>query len=324
MIAKPNQISPFTTYCKNFVVTSIFCPSILESQMIDDFEVSYVDTTDNSSHTLTVSSSLVNLRNLIEAYLTDEDHDLYIPKIAPKRSYKLKKDDVDHRDFEHFVHPEVSVALPSSVDLRNLCAPVYDQGQLGSCTANAGIACREFMLQNKVKLSRLFLYYEERNLEGTVSEDSGASMRDICKALASYGACQENLDPYVESKFAVAPSSAAVADANNYKIRSYHSVLGLTGIKNVLALSKSPVLMGMTVYNSFESDSVAKTGVMPMPFKGDKVLGGHAVLAVGYDDSKSVLIVRNSWGASWGDKGYFYMPYAFVNKGFASDFWTLF
>jgi C1A family cysteine protease len=101
-------------------------------------------------------------------------------------------------------------------------------------------------------------------------------------------------------------------------------VLGLTGIKNVLALSKSPVLMGMTVYNSFESDSVAKTGVMPMPFKGDKVLGGHAVLAVGYDDSKSVLIVRNSWGASWGDKGYFYMPYAFVNKGFASDFWTLF
>lgn len=242
------------------------------------------------------------------------------------RKYVLKRDAQDERDlqFMHSINPHASVKLPSKVDLRSNCPPIFDQGQLGSCTANAGVACRQ-MLSGKpfTNLSRLFLYYEERVIEGSVKQDAGASMRDICKALATYGVCQEILMPYDIAKFAIAPSVKAVQDALTYKIRAYKNLGTLTEIQQALAITQKPVLIGMAVYESFESDVVAKTGKMPMPKTREQNLGGHAVLVVGYDNVKKVLIVRNSWGATWGDAGYFYMPYAYITKELAYDFWTI-
>jgi C1A family cysteine protease len=180
------------------------------------------------------------------------------------------------------------------------------------------------MVLNKPELvlSRLYMYYQERAKEGTVSEDSGAQMRDICK-VAVMGVCEENFFPYVIGDFANAPTMDAVANAATHKCTSYHSVRTLAEIKEAIGLHGQPVLMGMEVFASFESEAVAKTGKMPMPKAGEQNLGGHAVLIVGYDDTKQCLIVRNSWGEAWGDKGYFYMPYAYVQAGLAFDFWVL-
>jgi C1A family cysteine protease len=240
-----------------------------------------------------------------------------------QRVYKLKPDSVDLRDHLHFIHPEANIQLPSLLDLRAKCPPIFDQGNIGSCTANAGIAYLEIIMGNKVNLSRLFLYYNERVIENTVSSDAGASMRDICKALQNYGACREQFDPYVPSMFARKPSTIAYTDARNYRIKSYQSVPNLEAVKKDLFVTNMPVLMAMKVYTSFESQEVASSGIVPMPQPNEQLLGGHAVLIVGYDETKQWLIVRNSWGSGWGDKGYFYLPYSYVTSGNAFDFWTM-
>jgi C1A family cysteine protease len=181
-------------------------------------------------------------------------------------------------------------------------------------------------------LSRLFLYYQERVLDGDVDQDAGANMRDIGQVLNTIGCCLDTFFPYDPSKFSESPNKDAVANATNYRIQSYHSVPDLDGIKQVLALQQNPVLMGMDVYAGLESDSTAQTGIVPMPDSNEQSIGGHAVLVVGYIDStlgrtllqrqRNVLIVRNSWGESWGDKGYFYLPYDYVSK-YAYDCWVL-
>jgi len=242
-----------------------------------------------------------------------------------KRKYGLIKQTKDPRDYKlkQLLSVHGAVVLPTSVDLRKSCPAIYDQGELGSCTANAGVAARVMLDKIKVQLSRLFLYYQERVIEGDVSQDGGAQMRDIGKALSTYGVCPETDEPYNAAKFTVKPSATAVKDALAYKIKSYYSVPDTNGIKQVLALKAQPVLSGILVYESFESATVAKTGIIPMPAKKEKLLGGHAICIVGYDDSKSWFICRNSWGASWGDKGYFYLPYTYFNGKLASDFWVL-
>lgn len=260
-----------------------------------------------------------------------------------KYVYNLKRDKFDERDrhFAHSISPISSVKLPSSVDLRYKCPPVYDQGELGSCTANAGCTCRAILANRpQLNLSRLFLYYEERNMDGTVQEDSGASVRDICKAVSKYGVCEEQFMPYNIEKFADPPSFEAIQNAQKYKINAYKKLNNLNEIKQSLALRQQPVLAGIDIYDSFESEEVAKTGIVPMPQATEENKGGHAVLIVGYVDknnmisliknalssneaSKGYLIVRNSWGASWGEHGYFYMPYEYVNKGYAYDFWLM-
>jgi C1A family cysteine protease len=170
--------------------------------------------------------------------------------------------------------------------------------------------------------SRQFLYHQERVLEGTVNQDGGAQMREIGRTLGKFGVCEEQFMPYSDKGLLQTPSQDAIKNALQHRITRYHSVRGLSGIKQALAQSQ-PVLIGMVVYESFESQEVAKTGILPMPHANEENLGGHAVLVVGYDDEKQVLIVRNSWGAEWGDKGYFYMPYSYVQGGFAFDFWVL-
>ena len=242
-----------------------------------------------------------------------------------QRAYKLKKQDDDKRDFMLSplidVHP--GVKLPALVDLRPKCPPIYDQSTLGSCTANAGVAARVMLNNLTADLSRLDLYYYERLIENTVNTDSGANMRDIGNALATYGVCEEKLFPYDITKFTDKPSDAANTNGATYKIKSFHAVSGIDDIKNILALKQQPVLIGIAVYASFESQDVAKTGIIPIPKKNEQMLGGHAVLVVGYDNKKKWFIVRNSWGEGWGDKGYFYLPYTYITKGFAYDFLVL-
>jgi len=217
--------------------------------------------------------------------------------------------------------------LPISVDLRKSDSPVEDQGQLGSCTANALTAAIQF-IEKKDKdvyapLSRLFVYYNERAIEGTISSDSGAQIRDGIKTLNKQGVCPETEWPYTVSKFKTKPTTKCFTDALKNVIVSYYSISTLTAMKTCLA-SGYPFVFGFTVYTSFESDTVATTGIVNLPIKGESVLGGHAVLCVGYDDITQRFIVRNSWGTSWGQKGYFTIPYTYLtNSKLASDFWYI-
>ncbi|VBB05746.1 cysteine peptidase histidine active site [Lucifera butyrica] len=245
-----------------------------------------------------------------------------------QRVYKLKPDSPDLRDYLYVAKTYKDAKdLPSMVDLRAQCSPVVDQGELGSCTANAiASGLREYLLlkakQVWVALSRLFLYYEERLLEGTVEEDSGATIRDGMKVLKTIGVCPETDYPYDIAKFTDPPTEQALEDAKQYTISEYHRVTSLTKLKTALA-EEQPVVIGFYVYSSFESDEVAATGIVPMPNTWkEELLGGHAVLVVGYDDAKEWAIVRNSWGENWGDKGYFYLPYKYWSSGLVTDMWT--
>jgi C1A family cysteine protease len=236
----------------------------------------------------------------------------------------------DHRDHLFAAPPLVLSALPTSADLTGSFPVVYDQGQLGSCTANAIAGAIEFD-QMKEKLpdtfepSRLFIYYNERVIEGTVSSDSGAQIRDGIKSVASTGYCPENPDwPYDPSAFATSPPTQAFTDAAQHKISSYQRVArDLNQMRGCIAAG-FPFIFGFSVYDSFESADVAKTGHAPMPGPGETLLGGHAVVAVGYDDANSWFVVRNSWGTGWGMAGYFTLPYTYLTqRGLASDFWTI-
>ncbi len=218
--------------------------------------------------------------------------------------------------------------LPPSVDLRSECPPVYDQGKLGSCTANGIAGAIEFdqMRQGirEFTPSRLFIYYNERVIEGHVAEDSGAQVRDGIKSVATLGAPPETDWPYNIDQFAQKPPVKAYSDATQYLVSSYSRVAQNLGQMQGCLAEGYPFVFGFTAYDSFESQDVANSGNVPMPFSGEAMAGGHCVLAVGYDDAKRVFIIRNSWGAGWGIKGYCYMPYEYVlSPQLAGDLWTI-
>lgn len=243
-----------------------------------------------------------------------------------KRFYGWNRQLPDFRDLK-FAMPMAPV-VPAAVDLRLQCPQVYDQGQLGSCTANAVGAAHQFeqMKQNQIGFvpSRLFIYYNERKMEGSIEWDSGAYLRDGMKSIAKQGVCPETEWPYLVSKFADRPSCACYKHALEHQGLKYMSLNNDGMILKVCLSSGYPFVFGFSVYDSFESAEVSSTGNMPMPKKGERVLGGHAVMCVGYNDLKQHFIVRNSWGEKWGDRGYFYMPYRFMtDHDLCSDFWTL-
>jgi C1A family cysteine protease len=231
----------------------------------------------------------------------------------------------DARD--HFFSAPPVTALPPAIDLRPDCPPVYDQGQLGSCTANAIAAAVEFD-RKKENLtdfapSRLFIYYNERTMEGTVPYDAGAQIRDGIKSVANIGAPPEADWAYDITKFADQPPANAYTDAKLDRALQYQRLVNyLQQLQGCLA-SGFAFVFGFTVYESFESRTVAQTGVMPMPAPSEKKLGGHAVMAVGYDDASRMVIVRNSWGPNWGKAGYFMMPYEYIISPNCSDFWSI-
>jgi C1A family cysteine protease len=254
--------------------------------------------------------------------------------------YGWKPDLPDQRDYSYAVPQSVAKSISASVDLRAQCPPVYDQGGIGSCTANAIAGALEFdMIKQGLEdftPSRLFIYYNERSMEGSVGSDAGAFIRDGIKSVASQGDCPESMWTYDATpaqsdgtfppgaKAATQPPQTCYDNAIHHKALNYQSVdRNLADMKGCLA-SGSPFVLGFTVYESFESADVARTGDVPMPGAGEKILGGHAVLAVGYDDEDRVFICRNSWGPAWGDAGYFYMPYAYLlDDNLSDDFWTI-
>ncbi|HEY3699214.1 MAG TPA: C1 family peptidase [Spongiibacteraceae bacterium] len=235
----------------------------------------------------------------------------------------------DHRDHLYAAPQPVLAKLPVKIDLRKRCPPVLNQGQLGSCTANA-IANAHLFNQMKQKAtktfhpSRLFIYYNERAMEGTVHTDAGAMIRDGIRSIAKLGVCNETQWPYTVGKFATKPSKTSYKSALLHQALSYQRVLQtLNQCKGCLA-SGFPFVFGFTVYESFESAAVANSGDVPMPATDETCIGGHAVLAVGYDDAKQRFLVMNSWGTGWGKKGYFTLPYSYlIDSNLAADFWTL-
>ena len=235
----------------------------------------------------------------------------------------------DWRDRKYTAPPSVLAALPPRVDLRPACPPVYDQGDLGSCTAQAIAGAVQFDLLKQKQPdaftpSRLFIYYNERLIEGTVDEDSGAMLRDGIKTVAKAGAAHEQLWPYVISKFRSRPSVVAYADAEQHQALLDQRLTPTEDqLKGCLA-SGFPFVFGFAVYESFESPKVARTGEVPLPKPDETMLGGHAVLAVGYDNPNRRFIVRNSWGTGWGLDGYFTMPFEYLtDHDLSDDFWTI-
>ena len=243
-----------------------------------------------------------------------------------KMKYGWKPQLPDARDYQFKV--EAPIVLPPVIDLRTTCPPIVDQGDLGSCTANSIANAHYFdQLKQKEKAfmpSRLFIYYNERAMEGSVPYDAGANIRDGIKTINVQGVCRETTWPYIISKFTKKPTKYSYTQAMAHQSLLYQAVgQNMTDMKTCLATGY-PFVFGFSVYESFESQQVSNTGIVPLPSKNESLLGGHAVLCVGYDDSKQWFIVMNSWGTSWGDKGYFYIPYAYLtDANLASDFWTI-
>lgn len=244
------------------------------------------------------------------------------------KRYGWVRDLPDQRDHLYAAPMEILRALPPEVDLRGQCPPVYDQGDLGSCTANAVAAAVEFDRKRQdlrdFMPSRLFIYYNVRVLEGTVDSDSGAQIRDAIKTVATFGDCPEEEWPYDVSKFADKPVNACYLDAAKVKAVQYSSIVQSQNQMKACLASGFPFVFGFSVYESFESPAVADSGVVQIPGPSEALIGGHAVVAVGYDDSEQRFIVRNSWSIGWGMRGYFTMPYAYLTDPMlSSDFWTI-
>ena len=248
--------------------------------------------------------------------------------MSKKRQYSWVPDTPDFRDYS-FKSTKKVANLPTEMDLRSQYSLIYDQGQLGSCTANAIAMATDFTRIKEglqpIQPSRLFIYYNERKMEGTIPQDAGAQIRDGIKSVATSGVCPETDWPYVISKFTSKPSKKSYADASKNLVKQYQRIdnTQLNDLKACLAAGYTFVY-GFSVYESFESDKTAQTGIVTMPKKTEKLLGGHAVTACGYSDSKKAVLTRNSWGSKWGLQGHFWIPYTYLtNTNLADDFWTI-
>lgn len=238
----------------------------------------------------------------------------------------------DHRDHAYAAPRAAQAALPPYVDLRKAMPPVYDQGYVGSCTGNAIAAALQYErkrhgLPASQVPSRLMIYYGERELEGTVNSDAGGYIRDGIKFVAATGACYEDGSdawPYDAHKWAVKPPPACYAAAARDRALAYAAVQQNSQQVCGALAAGDPVIFGFTVYPEFDSPQVARTGRVPLPAPSAAPLGGHAVLIVGYDLKERNFLVRNSWGADWGLKGHFLMPFEYVLRAdLASDFWAI-
>lgn len=259
-----------------------------------------------------------------------------------------KRDLPDHRD-AHYARSTVSLdeaaRLPATfVDMKVALVKalgVYDQGQIGSCTANASLAAFRWLYWKSQQAkktpsgpipdySRLYQYAKTRMDEGTpLSDDSGCSIRDAIGTLHQHGACPESLWPYDDgATFDIKPPSGCDVEAKKHETLSYHSVPDLTALKREIAGTGPgsgwyPVVGGFTVYESMMSAAVAKTGIVPNPGPGEDVAGGHAILFVGYCDVRRAVCFLNSWGPSWGDGGCGWLPYWYFQHGLVDDLWTI-
>jgi C1A family cysteine protease len=256
--------------------------------------------------------------------------------------YGWVRDAPDHRDVVYSAPLERLTALPPKVDLRPACPAVYDQGQIGSCTANAIAGSVQFARMKEKRTnaftpSRLFIYYNERDMEHTVALDNGAQLRDGLKSVSKVGVCPEKDWPYDDTpadpgthlfpqgaQETKKPTGDAYADAKKCLAVSYQRInQTLSQLKGCLA-EGFPFVFGFAVFSSWLGASGTPATVVPLPSASDSDEGGHAVMAVGYDDADGMFAFRNSWGTDVGDGGYFKIPYAYLlDNRLSSDFWTI-
>jgi C1A family cysteine protease len=264
----------------------------------------------------------------------DDHNDELNSELASNRVYGWRRDLPDVRDVYLEFNIRSLSELPTKIELLDVMPKIYDQGHLGSCTANAIAAAFEYDQVNIMKKpdfmpSRLFIYYNERLIENSVNYDAGASIRDGMKSLNTYGVCSEEDWCYNEKELTTKPSDLAYTNALKHKAINYKRINpNIFEFKNALS-QHYPVVFGFNVPSSFEGIVIQKTGFMEIPKLFERNIGGHAVVACGYDDTlvhngnTGFLLVRNSWGENWGLNGYFWMPYAFLSSKTCDDCWVL-
>jgi C1A family cysteine protease len=237
----------------------------------------------------------------------------------------------DQRDYTYTPKLKALQKLPKVVDLRDKFPPVYNQGPLGSCTAQALAAAFDFNRHKQgvpfMDPSRLFIYWNERDIEGTVDSDAGAQLRTGVKVLVRYGTPQETLWPYDIKKFTLKPPAHTYVAAEKSQALTYARIMRPDDSCDdmIACLNEGfPFVTGFMVYESFEAADTNTTGIVPMPGTSENALGGHALVVVGYDLAKQHFICRNSWGQDWGDEGYCYMPFEYLARAdLSSDQWTI-
>jgi len=246
---------------------------------------------------------------------------------VPRHMFGWRPEHFDHRDCT-FLPTIPASLLPSRVDLRAHCSPVEDQGSIGSCVANASTSMMEALYRKmgrpNPELSRLYLYWVTRVVvEGTpAEEDSGCMIRDAVRVLAQTGTCLERTWPYVPAKYATTPPSNAAVEAAAHRILRYERCNTLLTIKAALAQGFT-VTGGFSVPENMLSTECAETGVVRYPMPDERIVGGHAVHFVGYDNGSQLLFFQNSWGTGWGKSGFGFLPYGFVDHRLADDFWVV-
>lgn len=284
---------------------------------------------------------------LISTAYSADDTPINYDNYTPKHTYALRPSEGSEslswalaKSAIEELSPEQITAMPAKFDFSGSIMAIHDQGRLGSCTAQSITQAMEYKLFQKEAyqtLSPLFLYYNERKLMGTIKEDSGASLSDGIKAICTWGVCLESLWTYSDDmkKFMVKPSKEAYENAKNYmgldSIKTSYVNYSLESIKYRLSQG-IPVVFGIYVYPSFESQDAEKTGKIPMPSARERTLGGHALMFTGYNDETQEFKFANSWGKKWGDNGFGYLKYDYVmNVGapshrpyfFANDIWSI-
>jgi C1A family cysteine protease len=289
-----------------------------------------------------------NYENLLSmGWLPDlpdfRDYDISHDKLTPQLERAGQKDSVKAMVMKMGVAKAEESTLAGSVDLRPWCSPIENQSSLGSCTANAGVGmmecCERRAFGRHIDASRLFLYKATRNLLHWTG-DTGAYLRTTMEAMALFGVPPEEYWPYNIARYDNEPSAFCYSFAQNYQALQYVR-LDSAGLSEEALLKRIkvflaahlPAMFGFTVFSSI--NQAGQTGKILFPCRGERVLGGHAVVAVGYDDAmtienslcelktKGALLIRNSWGTNWGEHGYGYLPYEYVLKGLAIDWWVL-